>query len=72
MARNLLESYMTIIDDPVGTENRMEYGKLLEKSRACAIKYCKGMIVEREVIYVSIGVEPGTFWQDTIKELEEL
>ena len=45
---------------------------MIEFAKLCASKAVNEIIMEREVIYASLGIPPGTFWIEVKKELEAL
>ena len=40
--------------------------------KQCALIAVDEIILEREVIYASIGISPGTFWHQVKEEIEKL
>jgi hypothetical protein len=45
---------------------------MVEFAKLCAAKVVDEIITEREVIYASLGIPPGTFWKDVKREIEVL
>jgi hypothetical protein len=45
---------------------------MIEFAKLCALKVVDQIILEREVIYASLGIPPGTFWIEVKKEIEAL
>ena len=41
-------------------------------SKQCALIAVDEIIMEREVIYASLGIAPGQFWKDVKQEIEAL
>ena len=45
---------------------------MIEFAKLCATKAVDEIIIEREVIYASLGITPGTFWIEVKSEIETL
>ena len=45
---------------------------MVEFAKLCATKVVDEIIMEREVIYASLGIPPGTFWIEVKAEIESL
>ena len=45
---------------------------MIEFAKLCATKAVDEIIIEREVIYASLGITPGTFWIEVKREIEAL
>jgi hypothetical protein len=45
---------------------------MIEFAKLCASKAVDEIIMEREVIYASLGIPPGQFWKDVKREIEAL
>ena len=45
---------------------------MIEFAKICATKAVDEIIMEREVIYASLGIPPGTFWKEVKAEIEAL
>jgi len=45
---------------------------MIEFAKLCASKAVDEIIMEREVIYASLGIAPGQFWKDVKCEIESL
>jgi len=45
---------------------------MIEFAKLCASKAVDEIIMEREVIYASLGIAPGQFWKDVKREIESL
>ena len=45
---------------------------MIEFAKLCATKAVDEIIIEREVIYASLGITPGTFWIEVKREIETL
>jgi len=45
---------------------------MIEFAKLCALKVVDQIILEREVIYASLGIPPGTFWIEVKQEIEAL
>lgn len=45
---------------------------MIEFAKLCATKAVDEIIIEREVIYASLGIPPGTFWKEVKQEIEAL
>ena len=45
---------------------------MIEFAKLCALRVVEEIILEREVIYASLGIPPGTFWIEVKKEIELL
>jgi fructose-1,6-bisphosphatase/sedoheptulose 1,7-bisphosphatase-like protein len=45
---------------------------MIEFAKICATKAVNEIIIEREVIYASLGITPGEFWKDVKREIEAL
>lgn len=45
---------------------------MIEFAKLCASKAVDEIIMEREVIYASLGIAPGQFWKDVKQEIEAL
>ena len=45
---------------------------MIEFAKLCASKAIDEIIMEREVIYASIGIPQGEFWKDVKREIESL
>ena len=45
---------------------------MIEFAKLCATKAVNEIIIEREVIYASLGIAPGEFWKEVKREIEAL
>ena len=45
---------------------------MIEFAKLCATKAVNEIIIEREVIYASLGITPGEFWKEVKQEIEAL
>ena len=45
---------------------------MVEFAKLCATKVVDEIIMEREVIYASLGIPPGQFWIEVKAEIESL
>ena len=45
---------------------------MIEFAKLCATKAVDEIIIEREVIYASLGITPGEFWIEVKQEIEAL
>ena len=45
---------------------------MIEFAKLCATKAVDEIIIEREVIYASLGITPGTYWIEVKQEIEKL
>ena len=45
---------------------------MIEFAKLCATKAVDEIITEREVIYASLGITPGTYWKEVKQEIEAL
>lgn len=55
-----------VVTEKLQTANINPYAKLF------ALIAVDEIILEREVIYASIGISPGTFWHQVKEEIEKL
>ena len=44
----------------------------VHNAQQCALIAVDEIIMEREVIYASLGIPPGEFWKDVKREIEAL
>ena len=45
---------------------------MIEFAKLCATKAVNEIIIEREVIYASLGITPGIYWIEVKREIEAL
>ena len=45
---------------------------MIEFAKLCATKAVNEIIIEREVIYASLGLPTGEFWKEVKQEIEKL
>jgi hypothetical protein len=65
-ARELYKYYEQLGRDFTRGVSMKEFAKL------CALRVVDEIIMEREVIYASLGIPPGQFWKDVKREIEAL
>jgi hypothetical protein len=70
-ARELVETHMTIIDEPIGSETeRMEYSKLLEKAKASARITAKEVLIK--LVNWKVPKHTVEFWEQILVEIDRL
>jgi hypothetical protein len=63
-AKELFDRYYQLVKYPTPSWRNI--------TKQCALITVDEIIIEREVIYASIGIPPGTFWKEVKAEIEAL